>query len=357
MEEQRVVLVTGVSGYWGGRLARRLLDEPGLHVIGLDAEAPEEEIDGLDFIQADVRNPLLADLLRSESVDALCHMAFLETDRKSEAAFDFNVMGTMKVLGAAAESGVRQVVWRSSTMVYGAHPDNSAFLKENVRQRGDRSRATNHYLLEIESFLNGFRRQAPELALAILRFANVTGPGAPTPMNRYLRQPAAPMLLGFDPLMQVLHEDDAVEALAHALLTSADGAFNIAADPPMPLLRILALAGRLPLPVPHPLAYRTRMRRLSPFAPGYLRYRWVADVTAMRDELGFTPQYSAVEAIEALATHQRMERYRPGSEAAAYDEERLRATIERRRKQRASQDASNGQEAVAAQAEKEADHE
>jgi UDP-glucose 4-epimerase len=357
MDEQRIVLVTGVSGYWGGRLAQRLLAEPDMHVIGLDAEPPEEEIEGLDFVQADVRNPLLGDLLRSESIDVLCHLAFLDSARQSEAAFDLNVMGTMKVVAAAAESGVRQVVWKSSTMVYGAHPDNSAFLKEDATQRGSRSHASTHYLLEIESFLNGFRRQAPEMSLAVLRFASIVGPGALTPMNQYLRQPVAPMILGFDPLMQLIHEDDAVEALAHAILTGADGAFNVAADPPLPLLRILALASRLPLPVPHPLANRSRLRGLSPLPPSYLRYRWVADTTAMQNQLGFAPQHSADEAIEAMASHRRMERYRPGSEAAAYDEERLRATIERRQKQRASRAGSNGQGAVPAEVEREADNE
>ena len=284
MDEQRVVLITGVSGTWGGRLAQRLLAEPGFHVIGLDAEPPEDEIEGLDFVQADVRNPLLAELLRSESVTILAHMAFLETARHSEAAFDFNVMGTMKAVGATAESGVRQVVWPSSTMVYGAHPDNSAFLKENTTLRGSRSRAANRYRLEIESFLNGFRRQAPEMALAVLRFANVVGPTASSPMNQYLRQPVAPILLGFDPMMQLIHEEDVVEARprrAHRrrrrIQRSGRSAHAADAYPG---------AGGKPLPVPHPLA-STRLRRLSPFSPSYLRYRWIADVTAMREKLGF----------------------------------------------------------------------
>jgi UDP-glucose 4-epimerase len=356
MDEKRIVLVTGVAGYWGGRVARRLLAEPGMHIIGLDGEAPEEEIEGLDFVQADVRNPLLADLLRSEAVDTLCHLAFLETARHSEGAFDFNVMGTMKVVGAAAECGVRQVVWKSSTMVYGAHPDNSAFLKEDDSLRGSREDVSIRYLLEIEAFLNGFRRQAPEMALAVLRFANIVGPTAPTPMNEYLRQPVAPMLLGFDPLLQVIHEDDAVEAMAHTVLARVGGCFNVAADPPLPLLRILGLASKLPLPVLHPLAYRTRLRGLSPISPSYLRYRWIADLTAMQEQLGFAPQFGAAEAIEAVAAHRRMAQYQPGTEAAAQDEERLRAAIERRRQRRASQAGSNGQGALSAEIDREADH-
>jgi UDP-glucose 4-epimerase len=335
MDEQRIVLVTGVAGYWGSRVAQRLLEQPGLQVIGLDAEPPVEEIEGLDFVRADIRNPLLADLLRSEAVDTVCHLAFQEKVRHSEAAFDFNVMGTMKVIGAAAESGVRQFVWKSSTLVYGAHPDNPGFLSEDAELRGSRRNAITRYRLEIESFLNGYRRQAPEMDLAVLRFAHIVGPNAASSLSRYLQLPLVPVLLGFDPMLQVIHEDDVVEALAQAVLTGANGSLNVAAEPPLPLLRILGLAGKLPLPVPHPLAYHSRFRALYPIEPDYLRYRCVADLTAMQEVLGFTPQYSSDEAIEAMAEHRRIKQYRPGTDAAEYEEERLRATIERRRRARA----------------------
>ena len=81
MTHPRTVLVTGVAGYWGTHVAARLASQPQLHVIGLDQTGPQEAIKGLDFIQADVRNPLLAELIRDEKVDALCHLAFTESDR------------------------------------------------------------------------------------------------------------------------------------------------------------------------------------------------------------------------------------------------------------------------------------
>jgi UDP-glucose 4-epimerase len=356
MVEQRVVLITGVSGFWGSRLAQRLLEEPELRVIGLDAEAPQQEIDGLDFVRADIRNPLLPDLLRSEEIDSLCHLAFQEAARHSEAAFDYNVMGTMKVIAAAAASGVRQVVLRSSTLVYGAHPDNSAFLRESSELRGSRRDAMTRYQLEIESFLNGFRRQAPEIDLAVLRFAHVVGPEVSTPMSRYLKQPLPPVLLGFDPMLQVIHEDDAVEALAQAVIGGSDGCINVAADPPLPLLRILGLASKMPLPLPHPLAYRSRFRALCPIEANLLRFRCVADLTTMRDELEFTPQYSSDQAIESVAVHRRINQYKPGTEAADHEEERLRATIERRRKNRARMSSAAEQIGAPIQAERKGDH-
>ena len=138
MSDRRVILVTGVGDYWGARTAVRLVAEPDTHVIGLDSEVPGEDIDGLDFIQADIRNPLLLELLLSEDVDAVCHLKFVENPERNEANFDLNVLGALKVLGACAEAGVKKVVLRSSTAVYGAHDDNSAFLTEDTSLRGRR---------------------------------------------------------------------------------------------------------------------------------------------------------------------------------------------------------------------------
>ena len=90
MAQPKTVLITGVGGYWGTRLATRLATVADLHVIGLDKAPPPKGIKGLDFVQTDVRNPLLADFLHEEKVDAVCHLAFAESDRRSESAFDLN---------------------------------------------------------------------------------------------------------------------------------------------------------------------------------------------------------------------------------------------------------------------------
>ena len=108
MSEIKVILVTGVAGYWGYHVAKKLAADPRYHVLGLDTEQPKDAIQGLDFIQADIRNPLLVDLFKSEQVEIVCHLAFKESHRPSEFAFDLNVMGTMKVLGACAEFGVKK---------------------------------------------------------------------------------------------------------------------------------------------------------------------------------------------------------------------------------------------------------
>ena len=343
MSEQATVLVTGVTGYWGARVAARLGSEAGFHVLGLDREPPLQEIEGLDFVQADVRNPLLVDLLKTERVDTVCHLAFVETDQPNEPAFDLNVMGTTHILGACAEAGVRKAVLKSSTAVYGARPSNASFLTEDHALRGSKRTGTVRDLLEIETFCRGFCHRSPQLMLTILRFASIVGTTADTPLTRFLKMSQAPGLLGFDPRMQLIHEDDVVEALACAVLKDVPGIINIAAEDVLPLNKIRGLAGKRRISIPHLLAYwgqdmLTRTGRRAhdsmPLEPDYLRYPWVADLRRMREELGFSPRYYAEDALREFAERQHASALQAGPFSMARDEERLRDLIERRQQAR-----------------------
>jgi UDP-glucose 4-epimerase len=341
----RVVLITGATGYWGSRLAARLATEPGLQIIGLDEKPPPAGSTGIDFIQADVRNPSVADLLTSEGVHTVCHLKFVHRVRPSQAATDVNVRGTRNLLEACAEARVKTVILKSSTIVYGAHPDNAAALSEEHALRGGRRTGYVKDMLDIEALYSDFQRQSPELRLTILRCANIVGPTVDSPMTRWLKNRWAPVLLGFDPLLQLIHEDDVIEALVHAMGNDLPGVFNLAAERAMPLSQVIALAGRLQLPIPHPLAYwgagvmgrgRSELGRYLPLDPDYLRYPWVADLTKMHEVMGFAPRHTADEALSEFAARRRY----MSPQALAADEKRLQATIERRRRAREQQIAN-----------------
>ena len=345
MAHRKNILIMGASSYWGARVAARLVMESGLHVMGLDSIAPVEHIRGLDFIRADIRNPLVADLLTDEHVDTICHLAFLENTRPTEASFDLNVMGTMKIFGAAAAAGVKKIIFKSSMMVYGARADNSAFLGEERALTSQPDAGRLRDLLEVEAFCNGFRGQNPGLCLTILRFSSIIGPKADTPLTRFLGSPLTPTLLGFDPLMQVIHEDDVVSALAHAVLHDAPGVFNIAAEEILPLSKLMALAGKIAPPLFHLAAYWGNpllssvglpIGRLWPLGLNYLRYPWVGDLNKMRHVLNFTPRYTATEALREFAARKRLQRYEPAAAESANDEAHLRETLAQRRAQQYS---------------------
>lgn len=315
------------------------MHEPTVQVLGVDAKPPDVKIEGTDFVQADVRNPALVDLMRQEKVDAVCHLAFNEHRQKREADFDLNVMGAMKVFGAAAEARVRKIVFKSSTKVYGAASQNPAFLPESWPLRGRSNYGYIRYRVEIESFASGFARQFPDMCVTSLRIANAVGPTHNGPFCRLLRGRIVPRLFGFNPMMQMIHEDDVVEAMAHALLHDRPGAYNIGAADVMPLSKILRRADCIDMPILHPLAYLgmgvlngtpLKTARYFPIDVDYLRYRWVGDLTKMNESFGWAPEYSAAEALAAFVNNNKG-RNTPQQEALAQQEAFLQEALERRR--------------------------
>lgn len=350
MADKKVILITGVAGYWGKRVAAELVSHPDYHVLGLDSEKPEQEIKKLDFIQADIRNPLLLELLKTEKVDTVVHLAQMDPPQPSESSFDYNLMGTMKVFGTCAQAGVKKIILKSTTAVYGAQPNNSAFLTEEHPIKGSQTWGYTRDLIEIESFCNGFRQQAPEIMLTVLRFPGIIGPSADTPLTRFLKEPLAPVLLGFDPMMQIIHEDDVVGALVYTVNNDVPGIFNVAAEGNLPLLRLMSLAGKLPLPVFHLFAYWGRdlsnmsgvaIANYFPIELDYIRYPWVGDLAKMREEMGFMPHYTSEEALREFAGYQRTSIYKRDTTNMEYDVERLRDTIERRKRTVQQQQASD----------------
>ena len=343
MTPQRVIAVTGVSGRWGRAVAEALLAQPALHVLGIDARPPQRRINGLDFIKADIRNPLLVDLLRAEQVDTVVHLAWRERQQRREADFESNVLGTMQFLGACVEAGVDQIVLRSSTAVYGARPENPVYLDESFPVAARSSYASVRDMVEVERFLAEFAAEFPELRLAVLRFANVVGADADSPFTRLLRLPVIPSLLGFDPLLQLIDFDDAVRALVHTVLTRAGGVVNVAADEVVSLCQAAGMAGKPVLPILHLAVYWTlpaagmtpvtrRARRYWPLEPDYLRYPWTAGTERMRADLGFEPMWTARQALQRFVEAQRIAPYTASSEKQAFADDDLDVIIEDRRR-------------------------
>ena len=322
--DQRTVLITGVAGRWGHRLARQLVKFPIVRVLGLDLRAPERPIDGVEYVQADIRDPLLVELLRTEKVEGILHMVFASghhpdsQKRSTEEAFQINVMGTMEVLAAAHAAGVKQVVLKSTTMLYGADIKNPLYFHEDAPLTGVTTKPLLRHRYEIEQAVADFRRNH-ELKLAVLRYPGVVGKSGASTFMRYLGQPAPPMLLGFDPLFQVIHEADVVGSMLHAMAQEADGVFNVAADGVMPLSQLIRQVGRQPLPLLHPFAYGLNrvpflkksklMKQFMPFEWEYLRYPWIADTTRMHADLGYTPRYAMEAAVEDFRGTLRLQRY------------------------------------------------
>jgi UDP-glucose 4-epimerase len=345
MDNSRVIMVTGVAAYWGDQLSRHLLHDTTNRVIGVDQDLPERPLhERLDFVQADVRNRLLADLLALEQVDTVYHL-----DRSSGSGR--LTLELAPLLAACAQAGVRHLIWVSSTAVYGSLPTNPAFISEHQPPYSCEQEGPVYELVAAETLCYEQASQYPDLRLTILRPANIIGPQAPSPLNRYLAGPVAPMLLGFDPLLQFIYEEDLLLALVHAFeappLPAAGERippnlhhYNIAAEGLLPLTRLLSLTHTWPLPLAHPLAYwgSSLLRatpwsaeQIIPYGWDYLRYRWVG-ATERQAEWGFVPRQSGVEAVMALAQQKQQGGPPPRPSDLALDELRLQQILAQRRK-------------------------
>src|SRR3954463_16353737 len=314
----RVVLVTGVSRYLGGRFASILTSQPGIdRVIGVDVVPPPHDIGSADFVRADIRNPVIAKVIARAGVDTVVHMNVIATPRQGGGRVsmkEINVIGTMQLLAACQKAPtVRRLVVKSTAGVYGSSPRDPALFTEDtgakVLPRGGWGKDS----VEVEGYVRGFSRRRPDVDVVMLRFANIIGPGIRTALTDYFSLPVIPTVAGFDARLQFVHEDDAVEAMRLATVGTTEGIVNVAGAGPLLLSHAARMAGRPTLPIPPPLTgvAGTLFRRtgLVDFSREQMRFLSSGggrDTTGVRGVLGLEPRYTTHEAFSDFVRGRRL---------------------------------------------------
>jgi len=300
----RTVLVTGVSRYLGGRMATLLASDSSIDtVIGVDVVAPEAPIQGIEFVRADIRNPVIAKVLGEAGVDTVLHMGVIATPKQAggrSTMKEINVIGTMQLLAACQRTpSVVKLIVKSSAAVYGSGPKDPAMFTEEMESRHSPSSGWPKDSAEVETYVRGFAHRRPDVAVTTLRFANFIGPRVQTSLTSYFTLPVIPTVLGFDPRLQFIHEDDGLAALQYAIGERRTGTFNIAGDGVLTLSQAIRRTGRSSVAVPRamfPFVGRSMSRGLADFSPESVRYFTFGrglDTTGMKSRLGFSPRYTS----------------------------------------------------------------
>jgi UDP-glucose 4-epimerase len=309
----RVVLVTGVSRDLGRRFARAAAADPSVdRVVGVDAVPPRGDIGEVSFVRADIRNPVIAKVIVKEDVDTVVHMSVISTPGSAggrNTMKELNVIGTMQLLAACQKApGLRTLVVKSSTTVYGASSRDPAMFTEDMEPRRVPRSGYAKDVAEVEGYVRGFARRRPDVAVSILRAANVVGPHVTSPLTSYFRLPVVPTVLGYDPRLQFLHEQDLLDVLRHAITAEVAGTFNVAGDGIVMLSQAVRRLQRPSVPLPSFAVGRVgstlRSARVADFSPeqlGLLTYGRGVDTTRMRAELGFEPAYTTAAAFADFA--------------------------------------------------------
>ena len=300
------VAITGIAGNLGKALARLLHTET--HLVGIDRRPFRERPKDVDHHQLDLRKKKVEDVFRRKRPRALIHLGIMHDPRMPfSEAHSFNVLGTQRILELCVRWGVRKVVVLSSANVYGPLPDNSNFLPEETPLMGANRFSGFRDLIELDMIAQSFLWKHPELETVILRPVHIVGPTVRNAPSNYLRLRHPVTALGFDPMIQLVHEDDVGRALATALRPGLRGVFNVTGPGEVPLSTVLRDLGRQSIPIPHvvlrPLLRRLFAARLASFPPeeiDHLMYLCMVDGSRWEREAGWRPHYTLRDTIRSV---------------------------------------------------------
>jgi UDP-glucose 4-epimerase len=313
----RRVLITGLSTYWGGRLAEALEGFPEIEaIIGVDNRDPTRELERTEFVRVGNQHSLIERIVKAAEIDTVVDSRLVVDSLVTapRVAHENNVIGTMNILAACtgSDSPVRKFVFKSSAHYYGCEQDDPAFFTEQMRRPHPPRTSIERDIVEAEAAVNDFAEKRPDVSMTLLRFSNVLGPDVHTSFNRLFSLPAVPMVLGFDPRLQYVHEDDVVHALEHAVVNRVPGIYNVAADGVLALSEIIGLLGKRALPILPPWGtglVAAPLRRLGLRFPdemvNQMRFGRGLDNRAYK-AAGFKYTYTTREATLKLGEHLRL---------------------------------------------------
>jgi UDP-glucose 4-epimerase len=312
------ILVTGLGTFWGSRLAQHLEAQPDVElVVGVDTREPRLPLQKTEFVRADSSYSILQRIVRATQVDTILHTHLIVDSGKVSGRnlHDTNVIGTMNLLAAAGAAGspVRKLVLKSSTLVYGSNYQDPYFFREETPRTRPPKTQVERSLSEVSSIVGDFAEDNPHVIVTKLRLANILGDEFTSPFARILRRPAVPEILGFDPRLQFVHEDDVVGALAYATQHEVPGVFNIAGDGALPWSEVAAICGKPRIPLPPLLTQLAveplRMLRVANLPPeilSLLRYGRVVDNSRYK-RAGFEYQRTTAGTVDAFARTMRLD--------------------------------------------------
>lgn len=305
------IAITGVGGLIGHRLVDALSTRDDVtRLIGIDRIVPEGTTSAKLVVRcADVRDPDLASTLAT--ADVLVHLAFrIDPMHDEQAMRSINVDGTRNVLTAAREAGIEHVVYLSSAVAYGAHPDNPMPLTEDSPIRGTPELSYAEHKRDVEHWLEEWITDAGP-TVTVLRPAIVLGPGVDNVISRMLESPRITLVKGHKPPLQFVHLDDLVAAIVHAIDHRLVGAYNVSAEGWLSLDEVTAIVGRRTVEVPEEVAYSSAERLwklgIGEQPPGLVRhvmYPFVLD-PARLIATGWQPTISNRDALDEFAAEHR----------------------------------------------------
>lgn len=297
-------MVTGASGALGRLLCRQLHRD--YDVIAVDRRPFPDRPKDVEHHAVDLRRKSALTLLKRKRPQLVIHLGVMHNPRKDARgeSVHYNLDVMNQVLRLAESVKARKFVFLSTANLYGPSATSSGFLSEEAPLMGAGRSPEVRDLISLDMMAQSFFWKHPEIETVVLRPVHIVGPHLRNAPSNYLRHQRALTILGFDPMIQIIHEGDVVEAVMRALEPNVRGVFNVVGAGQAPLSRLIEARGARQIPIPGPVLKSMLERafrfRLSTFPPGeldHLRYSCLVDGTRAKLALGFTPRFGLAETV------------------------------------------------------------
>lgn len=309
-DEAGAILITGVEGRFSRRLVRRL--HRYRKVIGMGTRPARGFPGDVTHFQTDPLRSAARSVFREGHISAVVHLGVVHDPHAKRAeAHSRNLLAFQRVIEYAKTYSIPKVVLLSSANTYGPRAENAQFLNERAPLLAGGRFTEMHALVELDMYAQSCFWREPELEVVILRPANILGTVRNAPSN-YLRLPVVTTLLGFDPMVQTVHQDDVVTAIELALRPGAHGIYNVAGPPPVPLSKALDMLGRKRVGVPYTIAkgglaglFRLGVSQFPSPELDFIRYVCMVDDSQARRRpeqqgLGYSPRFDLEQTLRSV---------------------------------------------------------
>ena len=298
------VLIPGITGRLARSVATKLHDA-GHQVLGIDRRPWLNAPKDIEVFQLDIRKRAAEEVFRKHRPEAVIHMATVtHLTVRNEDRFRINLFGTRAVFDHCAHYGAKRCIFVGRHTYYGAAADSSLYHGEEDPPFAMTTFPELADLVAADLYAGSALWRYPELDTCVLRMCYTLGPSVSGTLATFLKAQRVPMVLGFDPLYQFMHEDDAADAICVSLEKGLRGVYNVAGPQPMPLSNLIRAAGRTPVPVPEivlKLVFgRFGLPALPPGAVAHLKYPVVVDDSTFRAATGFNHKLDEDQTIAAF---------------------------------------------------------
>jgi len=298
------ILIAGIAGGIAQKLALELVAR-GHHVVGIDVRPWHGAPSTVEVHRVDLRKRAAEDVFRKARPQAVVHMATVaQLGANIEDRARINLGGTQALFEHCKNYGVEQCVIVGRHTYYGAGADTALYHRETEPPQALGEFPELADLVAADLFAVAALWQKPQLTTSVLRICYSLGPLGQGTLASFLRGRAVPMVMGFDPLFQYLHEDDVIQALILSIEKKLRGVFNVAGPQPVPLSALAHEVGRHVLPMPE-FMLRTMLGRfglpkLAAGALNHIKYPVVVDASAFRAATGFVHKHDELSTARAF---------------------------------------------------------